>query len=295
MPGAEQITQDKLEFEAPFDWSHLLAFFHTRAVPGLEQVEGASYIRRFDGEGTAKRMSIHCLPDKPSLQIRGIPSKEQPRIYRRVRNLFDLDAKPQAIAATLGKTRALREALPNLTTIRVPGSWDLFEIGVRAILGQQVTVAGARTLTQRLVKQFGHPPLEMAPTEVGLSNFPKPEHLIDAPIVEIGMPGKRAEAIRRYARLMLESPSLNSDPSTFAEQLLSIPGIGPWTVNYIRMRGLKDPDAFPRGDIALLRAAQHLRIADTMKELLNLAEQWRPYRAYATIALWKVLSEQTQA
>ncbi len=284
-----------LGFTAPLDWPELLAFFRIRAVPGLELVDAHTYSRRFDVGGKSRKISIRCSATESTLEIDGLTPKQATGVYPQIRKLFDLDAEPRTIAAALGKTQALRAALPNLSSIRVPGSWNLFEIGVRAILGQQVTVIGARTLTQRLMKRFGNPPLDTVPTTLGLSHFPKPSQLINAPIVELGMPGKRAEAIRLFARLMAQLPKLPESPTEFTKELLAIPGIGPWTVNYIRMRGLKDPDAFPEGDIALLRAAQHLQIAQTMKELVRVADQWRPYRAYATLALWKVLSKRTKS
>ncbi len=294
---APGISKD-LSFTPPLDWATLLSFFRTRAVDGLEQVTENCYIRRYDqGDhgDQANRISVHCDTDRSTLTITGLASTQAADIKHRIRNLFDLEANPQAVAQTLRRTRSLEQALPDLDLIRVPGAWDLFEIGVRAILGQQVTVAGARTLSQRLIQRFADPSLTSVPSQLGLTRFPSPDRLAKAPIVEIGMPSRRAEAIQRFARLMSEAPTLHESASDFSKELLAIPGIGPWTVNYIRMRGLKDPDAFPEGDIALLRAAQHLGIAETMKDLQSAAEAWRPYRAYATIALWRVLSNKAKS
>ncbi|MDA7867070.1 hypothetical protein N9B57_03950, partial [Verrucomicrobia bacterium] len=205
-----------------------------------------------------------------------------------VRQLFDLDAKPNAFFASLSKTPLLVETVPRLKSIRLPGTWDLFELGIRAILGQQVTVTGAKTLSQRLVNQFGQ---QWKPESSCSHCFPTPEKLATSPVETIGIPLKRADAIRAFSSLMSDTKTEAIEAESFSSCLLKIPGIGPWTVNYIRMRGLKDPDAFPSRDVALLKAARLLGIANSHTELERLAEIWRPYRSYATIALWKVLSK----
>ena len=150
-------TTGELQFKEPFDWAGLLAFFQVRAVPGLELVSDTSYSRSIRHQGKRDIITISPHAREPRLTIKMQFSKTEPEteIIRKVRHLFDLDANPKTIAATLKEPVQLSNALPDLKTLRVPGAWDLLEIGVRAILGQQVTVAGARTLAERLVNQYG--------------------------------------------------------------------------------------------------------------------------------------------
>jgi AraC family transcriptional regulator of adaptative response / DNA-3-methyladenine glycosylase II len=170
--------------------------------------------------------------------------------------LFDVDADPRAIHATLAKDRMLAKLLRKRPGIRVPGAWDSFELAVRAIVGQQVSVAAARTILGRIAAAHGF----------------VPERLADATID--GMPRRRAETIRLLARAFVEEGGLPA-------RLTSIPGIGPWTEQYIAMR-LGDPDAFPSGDLILRRNAGNL----TESALLRRAEAWRPFRAYGAMLLW---------
>jgi AraC family transcriptional regulator of adaptative response / DNA-3-methyladenine glycosylase II len=208
-------------------------------------------------------------------------------IADRLRRLLDLDADIAAIDARL---RRRLDRIPSMAGVRVPGAWDRFELCVRAVLGQQITVAAARTIVGRLCRQFGRPVERLAdPRFTHL--FPTPEALADAPIERIGVPGKRAECVRGVARAVADrSLSLDdADTSALCEQLLALPGIGAWTVGYVRMRGFKDPDAFPAGDVALESAARALGIAKSRRELLATAEGWRPWRAYAAVRLWRFL------
>jgi AraC family transcriptional regulator of adaptative response / DNA-3-methyladenine glycosylase II len=224
----------------PFDWDAVLAWLGARAIPGVETIADGVYARGdvrvwFDGE------SIHTNGDEA-----------------RVRRLFDLDADPAAIHAALGRDRMLGPTLRNRPGIRVPGAWDPFELAVRAIVGQQVSVAGARTILGRIAAKHGI-------TAGALSEV----------LVE-GMPRKRAETIRVLARAVASGEVVLGK-----DDLTRLPGIGPWTAGYIAMR-LGDRDAFPAGDLVLRRNAGNL----TERELLRKAEKWRPYRAYAAMLLW---------
>jgi AraC family transcriptional regulator of adaptative response / DNA-3-methyladenine glycosylase II len=191
--------------------------------------------------------------------------------------MLDLDADPAAVAAVLAGDPALAPLIEARPGLRVPGAWDGFELAVRAILGQQVSVRGATTLTGRLAERYGK---SLAEPEAGLlSVFPRPEALADAQVEAIGMPAARAETIRRLARAVASDRLSLSPTAPFAETracLLEIPGIGPWTAEYVAMRALRDPDAFPASDLWLRRAGATERRA----------ESWRPWRAYAAVHLW---------
>ncbi len=176
--------------------------------------------------------------------------------------------------------RKLVNARPGL---RVPGAWDGFELGVRAILGQQVSVAGASTLSGRVAARFGQP----VPFDVdGLTHtFPTADELAEADLA-IGIPASRAEAIREFARTVASGEVAfhgGVDTTDLVRRLCAIRGIGPWTAQYIAMRALSDPDAFPAGDLALLRAAGE----KTAKAMERRAEPWRPWRAYAAMHIWQ--------
>lgn len=281
--------QVELRFQEPYDWDGILGFLRYRAVHGLETANNNLYARSVRVESGPSLISIRKDPTNPALRLslENNSTSISEQTINKVKSIFDLDADPNAFFVPLSKTPPLVEAIPQLKHIRLPGTWDLFELGIRAILGQQVTVVGARTLTQRLVNRFGE---QWSSKSTCSHCFPSPLKLATSPVETIGMPMKRADAIRAFSRLMLDTKAEFIDLDSFSSCLLSIPGIGPWTVNYIRMRGLKDPDAFPIRDIALLKSARLLGIASSNAELKRVAENWRPYRSYATIALWKVLA-----
>jgi len=209
-------------------------------------------------------------------------------IVSRVRRICDLDADPLAIASALASDpllRPLAEARPGL---RVPGAWDGFELGIRAILGQQISVRGASTLAGRLVARFGR---RLDSARPGVTHiFPRAQDLADADLAPIGLPGKRAQTLSAFSaavasgQLVLDS---TVEPEQVRERLRSIAGIGEWTAGYISMRALSDPDAFPAADLVLLRAAG----AGTARELQGFAERWRPWRAYAALHLWQGVND----
>jgi AraC family transcriptional regulator of adaptative response / DNA-3-methyladenine glycosylase II len=201
----------------------------------------------------------------------------------RVRRLFDLDADPLRIDAHLARDRRLAPSVRARPGLRVPGAWDAFEIAVRAILGQQVSVAGATTLAGRLVARFGKPVPDAAD---GLTHlFPTPQALMDADIASIGLPRARAAAIAGLARATAEGKR----PLEPESGGLDLAGIGPWTGAYVAMRGGRDPDAFPAGDLVLRRAlAGEDQPAPPERAVLLLSEPWRPWRAYAAMHLWRL-------
>lgn len=230
-------------YRAPFAWEAILRWLGARAIPGIERVDDDVY----------RRGRVRALHDGVAVITNGART--------RIRRLFDLDADPAAIAAVLGRDPMLGPLLARLPGVRVPGAWDPFELAVRAIVGQQVSVAGARTLLGRIAARCG-----------GLSA----ERLADAEID--GMPRKRAETIRHLARAVIAK-----EIDLARDDLTRVSGIGPWTASYIALR-LGDADAFPAGDLVLRRHAGNL----TPRELEKKAERWRPFRGYAAMLLWTV-------
>jgi AraC family transcriptional regulator, regulatory protein of adaptative response / DNA-3-methyladenine glycosylase II len=274
----------RLRYRPPYDWNGILDFLRPRATPGVEEVSHGAYRRLISFRGEAGYFEVSHEQSANSLAVR--VQFADPRalyfIIERIRAMFDLNADWTTIARALASDPALAQSLKTSPGLRVPGCWDGFEMGVRAILGQQITVAGATTLAGRLARQFG----KLVPAANGLTHvFPGAEILADAEIAGIGLPRARAETIRAFARAVLDqriSFEGSLDGQEFLRRLRSIPGIGVWTAQYIAMRTLGDPDAFPSGDLGLLRK---LRLRSS-SELERRAELWRPWRAYATMYLW---------
>lgn len=274
----------KLRYRPPYQWESMLQFLQLRATPGVEAVEHGSYRRSIVLNNLQGYFEVSRSGDPDTLDVRiQFPdSRSLFLIVERIRRMFDINADWEPIAKSLKIDPALRNAINAKPGRRLPGCWDGFELTTRAILGQQVTVKGATSLTGRLVRKFGRP----LPTPNGLTHlFPQPEDLADAKLASIGLPARRAETIQRLARAV-SSGELNFDAVTdsdaFIRQLAEIPGIGPWTVQYVSMRALGEPDAFPTGDVALLRA---LRLTSS-RAMEARAEKWRPWRSYATLYLW---------
>jgi len=273
-----------LHFRPPFNWKALLEFLAHRAIPGVEAVESDCYRRTIalNGCSGSFRASLNDNTAALRLEIDFPESRWLFNITNRVRRIFDLAADPLEIAAHLSSDPLLTRHIKALAGLRVPGCWDGFELAVRAILGQQVSVAGARTLAGRLVQTFGTQVNEALPlTHV----FPRAEDLVEANTASIGLPKARAEAIRALAQGVASgriSFEPHQDPDELQFRLKQIPGIGEWTAQYIAMR-LGDPDAFPATDLGIRRA---LSINDEC-EITHCAERWRPWRAYAVMYLWQ--------
>lgn len=262
----------RLPYREPLAYDELLAFLAARAIPGVERVEGASYARVVSagaaGEGPGM-IAVRRAPNGSHLlvSIRGVGGADLFGLVARVRALFDLDADPARIDAHLARDPVLGKSVRTSPGLRVPGAWDAFEIAVRAILGQQVSVRAASTLAGRLVARFGR---AVAGGAEGLTHlFPEPASLAEADVASIGMPRARAEAIRGLARAVARGEGVLEDVERFA----SLAGVGAWTAGYVAMRALRDPDAFPSGDVVLRRFEQA-------------SEPWRPWRAYAAMHLW---------
>jgi AraC family transcriptional regulator of adaptative response / DNA-3-methyladenine glycosylase II len=282
----------RLPYRPPLAWEPLLGFLAARAIPGLEEVRGAAYRRTVRTDAGAAVLEVAPATGTAELVLKlELPSVGVlRRLVTDVRAAFDLDADPLAIHASL-------EDLAGLTPgLRVPGTLDPFELAVRAVLGQQISVQGARTLGGRLVERFGEP---LPTPSGGLTHlFPAPAALAEAPLEGIGLPGARAETIRLLARAVAEEGldlSPNSAPDHVRARLLAIPGIGPWTVEYVAMRALRDPDAFPAGDLGLRHALAVNGRPASRAEVERRSASWRPWRAYAAAHLWQSLAEPSRA
>jgi AraC family transcriptional regulator of adaptative response / DNA-3-methyladenine glycosylase II len=276
----------RLRFRPPYNWGGMLEFLALRSTPGVEIVSNDCYCRSISLNGNFGWFEVSLDENEPALVARVHFS--DPRslfvIIERVRRMFDLNADWDAIVATLRTDPILASAVKAKPGMRLPGCWDPFELAVRAILGQQVSVKGATTLAGRIARAFGEP----LDSINGLTHlFPTAEALIKADFSSIGLPKARAESIRALAMAVHRGEIRFDgvlDSETFIGHLMRVPGIGNWTAQYVAMRALGDPDAFPSGDIALLRNSGVV----TAKDLDTRAEAWRPWRAYATIHLWSI-------
>ena len=284
----------RLSFRPPYDWDSLISYLSARATPGVELAEKSSYRRTIR---LGKRQGvIEVVPSaaENNLQLRvWFPDpKALYSIAGRIRRLFDLDAVPDEVGGRLSGDALLAPLVESRPGLRVPGCWDGFELAVRAILGQQVTVKGATTLAGRLVEKYGD--RFEGFEEKGLrAFFPTARRLARANLSSIGLPKARARTIRALARAVADgklSVDASSDRDDCTQRLLQIPGIGPWTAEYVAMRALGDPDAFPAGDLGLLRAASNGNKPNPAR-LAERAAEWRPWRAYAAMHLWKTLEK----
>lgn len=281
-----------LPYRSPYGWHALLDFFAGRATPGVELVQEGRYLRSVEiGEGRGI-IEVGESNGALSLTVHGIGTESLFSIVQRARGMFDLDAAIDDISSTLSGDRVLRGWLKKNPGIRVPGAWDGFELTVRAILGQQVSVKAATTFAGRIAERYGE--RINVPVD-GLSNppgrlFPGPRKLLRARLENLGVIRSRAQTIRDLAHAVVNgslSFELVQDMGEHRAALMSIKGIGDWTAEYVAMRALKNPDAFPSSDLGLLRAfdgpdGERLRPS----ELLARAEAWRPWRAYAALLIW---------
>jgi AraC family transcriptional regulator of adaptative response / DNA-3-methyladenine glycosylase II len=310
--GAGPALALRLPYRAPLAWTPLLAFLAARAIPGVEEVEGGVYRRAValgDGDGEAGGVvELRPVRGESALLLTVHPPlpRSLPRLVARARRLFDLDADPAAVAARLGSDPLLAPALAAHPGLRLPGAWDGFELAVRAVLGQQVSVRAATTLAGRLVAAFGRPlqPPSAAPAPARLRRdsgpdrlFPRPEDLAEADLGAIGLTRARAVTLRRLATAAAAGEIAFDgavDAEELAARLVRLPGIGDWTAQYIAMRALGAPDAFPASDLGLLKAAGEGGAKTTPARLRRRAEAWRPWRAYAAICLWTEPPKPTQ-
>ncbi|TXL78743.1 helix-turn-helix domain-containing protein [Vineibacter terrae] len=287
--GAVSVT---LAYRPPYDWSAMLTFLAARAIPGVEVVSGDRYARTIaigDGKGTL--MVEPTANARVKATVRFPHLRALPTIIARVRRVFDLAADPVAIGAHLAQDPTLAPLVAARPGLRVPGAWDGFELAVRAVLGQQITVAAATGLAGKLVRAHGEALPSPDGAMPGLTHvFPAPGTLAAADVAALGMPGARAAALRSLAAAVVADPLIFGPRRSLDEaiaRLQSLAGVGEWTAQYIAMRELREPDAFPASDIGLLRAmADGAGARPSPAQLLARAEAWRPWRAYAALHLW---------
>lgn len=292
--GGRRQLKLRLPYRAPLDWPRLLGFLRGRAIAGTEVVTPDAYRRAIDLPKTRGVLAVRPLPDAALIELTLELTTPLPgdllEVTRRLARLFDLNADSVAIAAHLEKDAALQPALRRLPGLRVPGAWDPFEMAVRAILGQQVSVKGATTLMGRVVRKFGAPVLD-SPEPLITHYFPAPAVLARANLSGLGLTGQRIATVRALAAAVADGRlrwDAFRDLDDAVAQLSALPGIGAWTAHYIAMRALGEPDAFPTGDLGLLKGlAALIGKPVTKRQLDERAEAWRPWRAYATLALWQ--------
>ena len=280
-----------LAYRPPLDWEAMLRFLAARAIPGVECVTGSSYHRTVGIGEYRGWLSVSPVVDRHLLAVdlATALAPALPSILVRLRNLFDLDARPDVIAAHLALDPLLAPSVKRHPGLRATGAFDSFELGMRAILGQQVSVRGASTLAGRIAQRFGEAiatPLpclnRIAPTAESLAT------VRTTTLASLGLPTARAESLRTLARAVARRGidlQPGADPAVAVAKLVELPGIGPWTAQYIAMRALRWPDAFPVGDLGLMKASR----LKSAKSLEQAAERWRPWRAYAAMHLWESL------
>jgi AraC family transcriptional regulator of adaptative response / DNA-3-methyladenine glycosylase II len=282
----------RLAYRPPYDWDAMLSFLRDRAIPGTEIVSGNSYRRTIAlGEHSGVISVAPAANNRVDVAVRFPDMAALPQIIARVRRVFDLAADPDTIGVHLAQDPALAPLVAARPGLRVPGAWDGFELAVRAILGQQIGVPAATKLLARLVQAHGAPLAATAGDVEGLSHlFPSPERLAAAGVALSGMPKARAMAVTSLARAIAADPAIFSRGASLEQaiaKLRSLAGIGEWTAQYIAMRELREPDAFPTADVGLMRAmATPDGRRPSPAELLSRAEHWRPWRAYAALHLW---------
>ncbi|MEP6134586.1 AlkA N-terminal domain-containing protein, partial [Marinobacter sp.] len=282
-----------LRARPPFDSEQLLTFFRARAIPGLEAVGEHHYARSLCIAGQPGLVICRPSDNPPGVQVilRGPARQSILEVSARIRRLLDLDADLPGIGEHLARDPLLEPLIAQHPGLRVPGSWDRFELTVRAILGQQISLSAARTLAGRLVARYGQALPDDLAGGTGITHrFPEPAALVGQPLNKLGMPGSRADTLERITARFAEPGFAKLDGNTLLAQLAPMRGIGPWTLHYLALRGLGDPDAFPASDLGILKASAHLGGPRDAKALTRHAECWRPWRAYAAQYLWTSLN-----
>jgi AraC family transcriptional regulator of adaptative response / DNA-3-methyladenine glycosylase II len=285
----------RLPFRPPYDWDAMLAFLAARAIPGVEMVEHGRYARTIQLDGghgfvivrPGGRNALEAAIRIPVLTA-------LPVVVSRLRRVFDLAADPGAIASHLSDDPRLTPLVTARPGLRVPGAWDGFELAVRAVLGQQITVAGGGRLAGALVGLCGEPLSRALGAPAALSHvFPTAVRVAAADLSQLRMPRARSTALSSLAAAVVADPLLfdpRRDLKDAVAHLSALPGVGEWTAQYIAMRELREPDAFPAADAGLLRAMTDGDGRPTPQALLARAERWRPWRAYAAMHLWTSLA-----
>jgi AraC family transcriptional regulator of adaptative response / DNA-3-methyladenine glycosylase II len=288
-----------ISYRPPYDWEAMLAYLRARAIEGMEFVENGVYWRTVSHEGEHGIVAVAHAPDRNALiaTIRFPCVRALQTIVTRVRHLFDVASDVDAITSHLAKDKTLAPLIASRPGLRTPGCWDGFELAIRAVLGQQITVEAARQLAGKLVLLCGDPVRNASDSRLART-FPAARRLAMVDLSKIGMPKSRRATLKALAQAAFANPQLFKPLGSIEEsiaQLLAIRGIGEWTAQYIALRALREPDAFPATDIGILRGAASLEgVLPTAPQLIQRAEAWRPWRAYAAQYLWTADSSKLQ-
>jgi AraC family transcriptional regulator of adaptative response / DNA-3-methyladenine glycosylase II len=300
---SDPVVEIRLSYAPPYDFPAMLEFLGPRAIPGVERVHDGEYQRAFRLGDAYGSFAVRDCPEQSQLlaRIRCTDIEPLGQVVSRLRRVFDLDADSRTIDAQLSQDPLLAVRVRERPGVRVPGAWDHFELAVRAVLGQQVSVSAATTFASRLVAQYGTPLPESArmPQAARKSQtagaaateqlFPDPKILARADFATIGLTGARIATLQALARAVCSDEQCLQPAASLEDsvtKLCALPGIGPWTAQYIAMRALREPDALPVGDLGLVRAlfGSSARVPPRQMELRT--QLFRPFRAYACMRLW---------
>jgi len=288
-----------MSYRPPYDWDAMLAHLKARGIDGMEVVENGTYRRTVSHEGAHGMVAVAHAPDRNALiaTIQFPSVRALQAIVTCVRHLFDVGADVDTITSHLATDKTLAPLIALRPGLRTPGCWDGFELAVRAVLGQQITVEAARQLGSKLVLLCGDPVRNTSDPRLART-FPSARCLATVDLSTIGMPKARRATLKALAQAAVANPRLFEPLGSIEEsiaQLRAIRGIGEWTAQYIALRALREPDAFPATDIGILRgAASRDGVLPTVPQLIQRAEAWRPWRAYAAQYLWTADSRTLQ-
>ncbi|WP_052073367.1 DNA-3-methyladenine glycosylase 2 family protein [Thalassotalea sp. ND16A] len=300
----------KLKYQGMLNWPLMLDFFRARVIPGVELVTN-SYQRTITIDNCHGWIKVskddnNVVNDEYlNLDVMVNDYSQLPQIISRVRKMFDLDCNLAVITEHLGQHKEFQQVIVNNQGLRLPGCWDIFEFSIRAILGQQISVKAATTLAGRIAKKYAEKveteSMQRLPAGLELY-FPSAQTLINANFTELGITDTRQQTLRTWIEFFNRNQTLfrtSHNTESFEKTLCELKGIGPWTANYMAMRGLSLPDAFPAADLGIIKALTNKAPATTAtakpltaKQILAMAEQWRPWRSYAAIYLWQTLAPQ---
>ncbi|WP_259294877.1 DNA-3-methyladenine glycosylase [Paraburkholderia sp. DHOC27] len=286
------IATIELPFLPPFDWHAMLNFFGSRSSAGVEAVEDGVYRRAIEWQNDSGTMQVHLHPRRACLVVtlEGAVARHADALVEPLSRMFDTATDPHDIHRCFSADPWLAPLVEAAPGLRVPGAWSAFELVIRTVVGQQVSVKAASTVTGRIVERAGKR-IEDHPHEGTAWRFPTPAALAAADLTGIGMPNKRIATLQTVAAAVasgaLPLDDRHADNATIRAALLALPGIGPWTVEYVAMRALRDPDAWPASDLVLMNAIlKHDPELKRPGQQKARTETWRPWRAYAAIHLW---------
>jgi AraC family transcriptional regulator of adaptative response / DNA-3-methyladenine glycosylase II len=289
--GAEEVVL-RLAYRPPYDWAHVRDFLAARAIAGVERVDARGYARTVPCEGGHALIRVTALAGEDALELRvtGAPPATLLQLSSAARRAFDLAADPQRIGVELATDPLVGPLVRQRPGTRIPGAWDPFECAVRAVLGQQVSVAAGRTFAARLVARAG---TAVRGDGDGLTHlFPNAAALATANLEGLGLTRSRVATLHALARAVAERRvDFNAAPEEVVTALAELPGIGPWTAQYVALRALGEPDALPTGDLVLRRMAAPGERLLSVRELEARAREWQPWRGYAVMHLWRAAAE----